>query len=184
MERTVLYARAATAPHLPSRSLTLHRSALRHALHHTRGSFHALVRTLSDDDWSKHCRNTAWSVGELLAHLTLSLEIIPEQVERARRSRGMRNEPPMINHAINVMQSRLVARKESLQSIGHRYDAAHVALLAVLDRVKGDEWGHGGRFFHRYQTIEDLVSRPIAHFHDHAEQIREALKGYAGNSTA
>lgn len=177
MERTVLYVKTPVRAHSPSRSLTLHRSALRHALQHTRGGFHALVRSLSDDDWSKHCRNTAWSVGELLAHVTLSLEIIPEQVARARQSRGMRNEPPVLNHAINVLQSRLVARRENLETIAHHYDAAHISVLAVFDSIKGEEWGRGGRFFHRYQTIEDLVSRPVAHFHEHAEQIREAVRG-------
>ena len=92
MERNVLYAKTATAAHPHSRSLTLHISALRHALHQTRAGFHALLRSLSEDDWSKHSPNTAWSVGELLAHLTLSLEIIPEQVARARKSKGMRND--------------------------------------------------------------------------------------------
>lgn len=171
----MLYTKTSTAPRLPSRSLAMHRSAIRHALQHTRASFHALVGSLSDDDWSKHSPNTAWSVGELLAHLTLSLEIIPEQVARARRSKGMRNEPPVLNHAINVLRSRLVAGKENRRTIAQRYDAAHAAVLALLDSITDEEWGQGARFFHRYQTIHDLVSRPVTHFREHAEQIRDAL---------
>jgi len=159
----------------PLRSVAPRRAALRAELDATRERFHALVRSLSDADWSKHSATTAWTVGELLAHLALCLELVPEQVERVRRGKGMRNEPIVLMHAINVVQSRMAARREDLRTIGARYAAAHAAALAVLDGVREGEWDRAARFFHRHQTIEDLLQRPVSHFREHADQIRDSV---------
>ena len=50
------------------------RDALLSELEGTRTAFHALVRSLSDDRWRQKSPASAWTVGEVLVHLTWALE--------------------------------------------------------------------------------------------------------------
>jgi len=150
------------------------RAAIRADLEATRHRFHALLATLSEEDWPRHGATTSWSIGELLAHLTLSLERVPPQVARARRGQGMLNGPPILLHARTVLQARRVAATADRHHLGRRYDAAHASVLATLEDVRDDEWAKGARCFHRYQTVAAILRRPAAHFEEHAAHIREA----------
>lgn len=147
------------------------RATIRADLETTRHHFHALLTTLSEDDWRRHGGDTVWSIGELVAHLTISLERVPAQVARARRGQGMLNGPPVLLHAFNVLQARRGAASEDLHRIGRRYDAAHASVLATLEDVRDDEWAKGASFFHRYQTVTAILRRPVSHFEEHAAHI-------------
>ncbi len=153
------------------------RAAIRSDLEATRDRFHALLAAWPEEDWPRHGAATAWSVGELLAYLTLSLERVPTQVARARRGQGMLNGPPVLLHARNVLQARRGAAKEDRHHIGRRYDAAQATVLVTLEDVRDDEWGKGARCFHRYPTVATILHRPVAHCEEHAAHIREARHG-------
>jgi Mycothiol maleylpyruvate isomerase N-terminal domain len=69
------------------------RGALRSELEATCIAFHALVESLSDDRWHQKSSTSAWTVGEVLVHLTWALEQLPNEVASARRGKGMFNFP-------------------------------------------------------------------------------------------
>jgi hypothetical protein len=61
------------------------RRALRSELEATRSAFQALAASLSDDQWQQRNPASAWTMGEVLVHLTWALEQLPKEVASARR---------------------------------------------------------------------------------------------------
>lgn len=70
-----------------------------------------LLARVSDADWRRRSANPSWTVGEVLTHLTWSLEHVPREVECARRGRGMYNLPPILFGPLNMLATRLLARR-------------------------------------------------------------------------
>jgi hypothetical protein len=152
------------------------REAIRSELEATRIAFQEVVGELAESEWRRKSATTAWTIGELLMHLTQSLETVPDQVESARKGKDFMNLPLFIFNPIKVLVVRLMARKETLRSIGARYNAAHEAALKVLDGVQDDEWKQGANCFGEgYWTIEFMFHEPTVHLQEHAEHVRQSL---------
>jgi hypothetical protein len=137
-----------------------------------------LLAAVSDADWRRRSANPAWTVGEVLAHLTWSLEQLPREVERARRGRGMYNLPPILLGPLNVLATRLYARRHTRQTIARRYDAAYAAALRTLEGVGDNEWRCGAPFWGEgFHDIEALFRAPARHLAEHAGDIWAVLPG-------
>src|SRR5437868_8432341 len=69
------------------------RTVLCRQLEETRSAFHAVVEQLSDADWHRKTSATAWTIGEVLTHLTYTLAHTTEAIEHLRQGQNYLNPP-------------------------------------------------------------------------------------------
>lgn len=147
------------------------RDKLRADLEATRAAFHKLLET-AEARWHAPSGTSAWTVGEVLVHLTGALEYLPQEVERARQSKGMFNLPKWIADPASFWLTRREARRSDPQSLRRRYDTAMDAALAALETVPDSDWGLGARFYgHGFYTVADLFATPGEHLTEHTAQM-------------
>jgi hypothetical protein len=165
------------------------RTDVRADLAATRTAVQQILAGMSAADWRRRSANPAWTVGEVLAHLTLSLEHVPREVECARRGRGMYNLPRILAGPVNMLATRLLARRYTWQTIARQYDAAYAAALRTLEGVGDDEWRLGARFFGEgFKDIETLFRGQAHHLAEHGQDIWAVLprapEGASGSGSA
>jgi hypothetical protein len=164
------------------------REEIRAELEATREAYHALLDSLSEEDWKKASGNPAWTVGQVLVHMTFAPRMLPADVGMIRRGGWMPKLPAFLFNWSNVLMTRWMARKETIHTVGALYDAAHASTLAVLDTIQDDEWALGREYpdwdpmLSGYVTLERLFRYVKLHFEVHQEQVRQGLAGAAPTS--
>ncbi len=144
------------------------REVIRAELEMTRHAFLTLVDSLSEERWHRKSPSSDWTTGEVLVHLTESLEYLPREVRNARRGKGMFNYPKWLADPVSYRLTRWTARKATQEGIKQRYEAAMAAVLSTLDAVQESDWARGARFYgERFYTIADLFHTPAQHFAEH-----------------
>jgi len=158
--------------------------ALHYVLHAeleaTRQAFHILLDSLAPADWTRPSLNPAWTIGEVLWHITGYLFMIPQQLMWLQtgtfpdQSQWSADD---LNRG-NVKQTRAGAQAQTLGTIAQAYEEGHARTLAALRSVCDDEWPIGVRmvdmgstFTGEYRTIERLFRYHARHFAEHAAQI-------------
>jgi hypothetical protein len=151
------------------------RTVLRRQLEETRSAFHVVVESLTDADWHRKTRSTAWTIGEVLTHFADALAGTPEAIEHVRQGKNYLNPPSFLNwlgHLINRRLAQQNARSQTRASILARYDQAHMVMVATVEGMRDDEWGRGAYCFGAgYKTILDLCQMLSSHFQEHTAQI-------------
>ena len=151
------------------------RTALRAQLEETRTAYHRLMESLTDADWHRKTRSTAWTVGEVMTHLADTLADKPAAIAAMRQGRNHLNPPPALRWlapGIGYLLVKQSARRKSRQTILARYDQAYSALLATLDGIKDQEWHLGALCYGEgYKTIYEVCQLVVSHFQEHAAQI-------------
>jgi hypothetical protein len=156
----------------PSSTALPDREALRAQLEETRLAFHTLVESLTEAQWHSKIRSTAWTVGEVMTHLALSLAFKPETIAHVRRGKNHLNLPPWLTPRIGYLLVKYSARRKTRHSILARYDQAHGALLACLDGITDQEWNLGAFCYGEgYKTLREVCQAPVSHFQEHAAQV-------------
>ncbi len=159
-----------TLPALQSQSVP-DRAVLRAGLEATRTAFHRLLDSASGDGWHSKSATCAWTMGELLWHLTWALEQLPQEVEMARRGKGMFNIPKWIANPGSYWIIRWEARNHDPASLQRRYDAATDAAIAALETVPDSDWGLGAQFYGEgFYSVADLFESPAQHLAQHIGQ--------------
>lgn len=144
------------------------RQALHAELETTRTVFHERLDTVSDDRWRQKCPGSAWTVGEVFAHLTWALEYLPQEVAMARRGKGMFNMPKWLRDPLSYWYMRVIARGSTPESIRRRYDKAMNATLVALSTVPDSDWQLGAQFYGEgFYTVADLFQTPAEHLAEH-----------------
>lgn len=162
----------AAAPAALHASAAPDRTKLRADLEATRAAFHRLLDAAAGERWHAKSATGAWTVGEVLVHLTWALEQLPQEVAMARRGKGMFNMPKWIADPGSFWIIRRQARKSDPQSLRRRYDAAMAAVLAALEAVPDSDWGLGARFYgHGFYTVADLFATPAEHLAEHTTAL-------------
>jgi hypothetical protein len=161
------------------------REEIRAELEDTRQAYHALLNSLTEEDWDKTSGNPAWTVGQLMVHMTFAPRMLPADVSLIRGGGWMPKLPALLFNWSNVWMTRWAARKESLRTVGALYCAAHRRALDLLDTIQEDEWGLSREYpdwdpmLSGTVTIERLFHYLAEHFEVHAEQVRQNLAGEA-----
>ncbi len=146
------------------------RAALRARLEETRAAFHRLLEASTGERWRAKSPTTDWTRGEVLVHLTWSLEELPREIESARRGKGMYNLPKWLAEPGSYWLNRWLARKSDPVSVRRRYDAAMDAALAALESVPDSDWDKGAAFYgHGFHSVRDLFDAPAEHLAEHAQ---------------
>jgi hypothetical protein len=165
----------------PSSAALPDRSALCTRLDETRLVFHALVESLSDEEWDNRHTATGWTVRELISHMVDGLAHTPDAIDHVRRGKPFLNLPPVLNWLtapINYWLSKWKARGQTRQTVLARYDAAHQALLNKIEGIRDEEWSRGAHCYgDGYKTVLDLCVLPNRHLQEHAAQLRRLARG-------
>lgn len=149
--------------------VSVDRKALRENLEATRDAFHRLAAAVGDRRWREKSPYSAWTMGEVLVHLTWALEQLPKEVEMARQGKGMFNMPKWIADPGSYWMIRFQARKSNAASVLRRYDTAMDAAIAALDAVPDTDWALGAPFYgHGFHTVARLFEVPAEHIREHA----------------
>ncbi len=156
--------------------------AIRGELTQTHAAFATLLASLSPGDWRQEGAASAWSVGELIAHITWSVEQLPREIAAARRDKGMFNMPAWLRDPLSLVYTRWLARGYAPHSAVQRYAAAIAAVDGLLDTVRDDEWQRGARFYgERFYSIAELCHTPWQHLAEHQATIRRILGEKSGS---
>ncbi len=151
-------------------------AAIQEELVQTQAAFQSLLISISPGEWRRKGRGSAWSVGEMIAHLTWSVEQLPREIMAARRGKGMFNMPGWLRDPLSFAYTRWLSRGYTPHSAGQRYMAAIVAVGALIKTVGNDEWQRGARFYgERFYTVEDLCHTPAQHLAEHRSTIDQIL---------
>jgi hypothetical protein len=165
---TAITAKTTSAPHI------VDRAALRAELEATNTQLRTLVEAIPEARWQQLSPGSAWTVGEVMVHLTWALEQLPAEVASARRGKGMFNYPAWFANPASYWINRWNARGVTHAAVVRRYDAAMTAVLASLDAVADGEWDLGANFYgHGHYTIEALFHTPAQHLAEHTAALAD-----------
>lgn len=152
-------------------------AVLRSELETTRLAFLTLLDSTSKPDWHKKSPSCAWTVGEVLVHLTWAMEYLPKEVEKALQEQGMFNYPKRISDTFSFWYVRWIARTATPTSIRRRYDKAMDASIQVLESIGADDWKKGADFYGEgFHSVEDLFHEPAKHLAEHTAGMEQFLK--------
>ena len=155
-------------------TMTPDRQAFRAEIESTRTAFHDLLDSLSGDDWKKKSANPAWSVGQLMWHVSHGMGFFTQAVGYCRKGKGP-NPPSWLIGPGNVLQTRFGSRGATRQSAREKFGRATDALLSCLDGVRDDEWSKGARIYGNDYTIASTFPEVAEHFREHERDILKGL---------
>lgn len=169
-----------------------HRSlkeAIRVELATTYLKFHALLDSLSDQDFQRKSLNPGWTNGEILAHMTFGFIIVNVLLPLARlwgrlpkgTSKWFARLLDALTGPFNWMnalgargQGKIFTRKR----IGGIFDRSYFSLVKKVNSIKDDAWEQGRYYptkwdsnFDEFMTLEKLFHYPVIHFNFHLTQI-------------
>jgi hypothetical protein len=164
-------------------------ASIRAELESTRSAFHALLASLSEEDFHRQSLNPGWTNGEILAHMTFGFIILKALLPMARvwgrlPRRSSRPFAALLNAAtrpfnwINALGARGQGKGFTRERVGRIFDSTISALLRQVDAIKAEEWQRGMYYptrwdanFSDFMTLEKLFRYPVIHFNFHLGQI-------------
>ena len=173
---------------MSARSLKMREDILTQ-LNAAHASFHALLASLSEQDFRKQSLNPGWTNGEILAHMTFGFIIINVLLPMARfwgrLPKGSSKWFAWLLNAVtgpfnwmNALGARGQGKVFTRKYIGKIYDRAYFALLKKIDSIHEQEWERGMYYptkwdanFDEFMTLEKLFHYPVTHFKFHLNQI-------------
>ncbi len=150
------------------------RQAIRAEIESTQTQYHKLLGSLSDEDWRRKSANPAWSVGQLMWHVSRGMEFFTQAVEYCRKGKGP-NPPSWLIAPGNMLLTRFGSRGATRASAGEKYDRGHEALLACLGGIRDDEWSKGARIYGNDYTIASTFPQVAEHYREHETDILKGL---------
>jgi len=153
--------------------------SVREKLERVRDKFLCLLDKIPEIDWNRRFPGEGWTIKQEMVHIVQVLNILPHGIKRA--SQGGRRSflaivPPSLRSWFNGhILIPVMARSATRQSIGEAYNKAHSALLDILEGLPEDAWSKGMPYPKKYRTVEQLALRPVEHFEEHLEHLRNVL---------
>ena len=156
-------------------------------LENTRQNFHNLLDSVPEALYVHPSDNPAWTIGDVLNHITIGLPAIRVELWMISHARGL------FQFVLNDATSKLInwinapfARSRGRvthQRLIKAYEAGHAGLMSSLRRVREEDFGKSINFPVAFVselagvvTVERLFHYVKLHFDVHAGQIKSALK--------
>lgn len=160
---------------------TSQRERLRRELEATRRDYHELLAEIPDSVWDRPTANPAWTVRQMMFHITLALRFLPADIALMRSGRT----PPvpvwLFNRA-NEWYTRFAGKRQTRASLAVEYDKRHADVVALLDSVEPEGWTVTAQYPNINPNLEgtrsmaDMFHYISVHFQEHAADIRPALE--------
>jgi hypothetical protein len=153
------------------------KKALRAEPEDTRAEFQALLARVPEDAPELPSGNPAWNNRQMLVHMAMAVEILPQDIKLLRKRRLIPIPAPLFNF-LNIYVTRWKARNHDRASLATAYDAAHAKVIDLLDTIQEDEWqlvrpypDVGGAMSGGERTIEMMFHYLTVHFQEHLPEI-------------
>jgi hypothetical protein len=161
----------------PVQTIPMDRQAIRDELEETRDAFHALLASIPNEAFELPTSNPAWNVRQMLYHIVMAVEMLPQDVKMIRKSRLI-SPPAWLFNWANIYITRWRARKHTRDSLAAAYDDALATVLQLADDLQDNEWtltGNypdvGGGLPGGKRTIAMMFHYLSLHFQEHAPEF-------------
>ena len=153
----------------------------------TRQNFHHLLDSVPEALYLHPSANPAWTIGDVLNHITIGLPAIRVELWMISQVRGL------FQFVLNDTTSKLInwvnapfARRGgriTRQQLIKAYEKGHAGLMSSLRRMRDEDWGKSINYPVAFVselagevTVERLFRYVKLHFDVHAEQINSAIR--------
>ena len=153
-------------------------------LENAREEYLRLLESIPESDYSKRSGNEAWTVGDVLFHITLGPRAIALEAWMILHARGlfqlaMNIFPSRAFNKVNAWFGRRDARGLSRLGLAKSYEKGHAALRSVLRRASEEQLARSVIYPQEFVselagevTVERLIQYAFGHVELHANQIR------------
>lgn len=154
---------------------------IKEELEGTREEYHRLLTSISEEDFLLPSANPAWSVAEILSHMSLAPRYISSDIVFIRRFAWIPKPPAVLFHTFNNWSTKRGARNATHDSLAEHYDVAHVRMIEALENIQDDEWTKGAEYpgwdpmLSGFVTLERLFRYPNEHFQAHKKELEVVL---------
>lgn len=161
---------------------------LRAEMIETRAAYHHLLAQIPDEIFSMPSDNPAWTIGEVLFHMSLAPRFMVTDLKAILTSPWLARifmalVPEALFHRVNERFTRYGARNLSRAFLAEQYDRAHERALKSLEALQETDFSKAVQYpgydplLSGVVTVERLYRYVKIHFDAHAGQIRERLSG-------
>ena len=150
------------------------KDALRAEMEATRGAYHQLLSSLSQEDWGRKSGNPDMTVKDLMWHVAWAMGWLSGSVDAVKAGRRLWL-PPILVDPLRALAMRWLARNVTQEVAARKYDEGYNALLEKLVTVSGGDWLRSARRFGETRTVEWCFKQPALHFEEHAADVRLGL---------
>ena len=153
----------------------------------TRQNFHHLLDSIPEALYVHPSDNPAWTIGDVLNHITIGLPAIRAELWMISHARGLfqfvlNDITSQLINGINAPFARRGARV-TRQRLSKAYEAGHAGLMSSLRRMRDEDWEKSINYPVAFVselagevTVERLFHYVKLHFDVHAEQVNAVLK--------
>jgi len=153
----------------------------------TRQGFHHVLNSVPEAFYHHPSLNPAWTVGDVLYHITLGPPALRFEIWMIRHARrffqlAMNDLTSSIFNRVNVVFARH-PKRITRQSLLKAYEAGHAGIMSSLKRTREDEFQKSIRYPESFVTelagevtVERLFRYTKSHFEIHAGQIKKQLR--------
>jgi len=153
----------------------------------TRQNFRHVLDSVPEDLYSHPSDNPAWTIGEVLHHITIGLPALQFEIWMIRHARrlfqlGLNGFPSKLFNKINAQ----FARRNKIptrRGLAKAYENGHAGIMSSLMRASEGDFQKSVIYPAEFVpelagevTVERLFHYVKYHFDIHATQIQEALK--------
>ena len=153
----------------------------------TRQNFHHLLGSVPEDFYFHPSDNPAWTIGEVLHHITIGLSALRFELWMIRHARGLFQLGLNIFPAkfFNKLNAQFGRRKKApaRQMLAKAYENGHAGLVSSLLRISEDDFQKSVIYpadllpeLTGKVSVERLFRYVIYHFDIHADQIQKVLE--------
>ncbi len=162
------------------------RQELEQELEETHCRFIALVESIPEANYSLPTNNPAWTVGDILFHITLGPRALGLEIWMTIHAAGlynflMRHFPSRLFNSVNAWFGRGRSRRVSRQGLLRAYGKAHAVIQSRLRRTREEDLGktviYPADFVSELAgeiTVERLFRYVTEHFEGHVKQLEIA----------
>ncbi|MDX1414441.1 MAG: DinB family protein [Candidatus Promineifilaceae bacterium] len=162
------------------------RDELRHEIEETRAAFHQLLAKIPDEALSRPSDNPAWTIGEVLYHMSLAPRLMVADVSMITSQRNVyqlfiKMIPQSLFDWVNKIYTRSKGSNLSRQELAAAYDQATAKILQTLHEVKDEDFRKSAAYpgwdplLSGEVTLGHLFHYVKAHFEVHEQQIRRLI---------
>lgn len=166
------------------------KAELTHELEVTRQNFHHLLDSVPEDSYSHRSANPAWTIGDVLYHIALGVNLIHYEIWLTRYAGGFLQISLNLfpSKLLNLINARLARQsiRTTRESLMRLYEAGHRAVLSDLEQMKEIDFRRSIYIPSRLEiilsenvSIERLFRHIKTHLETHMEQINIPSVGRA-----